>query len=161
MISFKKIVICLTLFTTFYVVYSKCVKKRDLVIYFPHKEGEKVLLQCKGYSHHSNYAYVYWLIGNNNSFVEFMNGNIYKERMYFNKQPLKCGKEPRSDLIIKNVTEEIKNTNLTCVLMDLEEPIKKTLILNNIWNCLNNTCDHKNGISEKKVLESDSKNVIE
>ncbi|AAL69750.1 SPV011 putative interleukin-18 binding protein [Swinepox virus] len=111
---------------------------RDVLLYPPHKKTNKVIVKCNGYTN-STYSILYWMVGNNNTFVEQLNSDHYKEKKYNSTEKNEHMYKLRTDLIIYNITSEMEMTKLTCVLSDIYTPIKASIILNNLWSCLNTT----------------------
>ncbi|ABI99178.1 IL-18 binding protein [Deerpox virus W-848-83] len=122
----------------FTAVYGKndCVKKRDLVIHVPTKQTEETILECRGTTYFKQYGYVYWIIGDN-MLVNQADKNHYSENLQIPTKKTDCYNLPEAYLTLKNITEEMKHTKISCVLVDLKTPLKETIILQNIWDCFN------------------------
>ncbi|CAC21252.1 14L protein [Yaba-like disease virus] len=115
---------------------NECVKTRSVNIHVPVKETSKVVLECRGDSYFRHFSYVYWIIGKNKTVDQLPPNSGYRERIYLFKKPHRCENRPRADLILTNITDEMRNEKLTCVLIDPKDPLKESVILSKIWNCV-------------------------
>ncbi|AUI80583.1 IL-18 binding protein [White-tailed deer poxvirus] len=118
---------------------SECARKRDLVIHVPTKQTEETILECRGTTYYKQFSHVYWVLGES-TLVDQADKNHYNEKIQIPSKKTNCYNLPKAYLILKDITEEMKHTKITCVLMDLApSPLKETIILQDIWDCFNTT----------------------
>ncbi|QHR82559.1 IL-18 binding protein [Brazilian porcupinepox virus 1] len=118
------------LFLTMVKNNSTCKRNREVDIYIRYKEKERNLIRCNGYSNF-DFSYVYWLV--NGTFVEKLNNTNYFERIHLNKNTRRCGSKSTSYLVLINITDAIKNSNLSCVLVDPGMVLIESITLSNYW----------------------------
>ncbi|AAR07373.1 14L [Yaba monkey tumor virus] len=117
---------------------KECDKHRSVNIQVPMKETSEVLLRCTGSSYFKHFSYVYWLVGESETVDQLQQNSGYGETSHPSK-PHECGNLPSADLVLTNMTEKMRDTKLTCVLMDPDGHIDESLVLREVWDCFNKT----------------------